>query len=126
VLSVINLGVEGVYVCVCVCVCIRPDVSFVCRVLDEVLQKLVHLVQEEECVSVLQAYTHLALSNTHAGYKSFLMVWCITALVIHPSFLHSLSFRACSPLSADIALLDQLLSAVFTDHRHCNLTHTYF
>lgn len=40
------------------CMYKSPAVSCVCRVLDEVLQKLVHLVQEEECVSVSQAHTH--------------------------------------------------------------------
>lgn len=43
---------------ICVCVCNSPAISCACRVLDEVLQKLVHLVQEEECVSVSQSHTH--------------------------------------------------------------------
>ncbi len=56
------LELEFIGVCVCVFVCINPAISCACRVLDEVLQKLVHLVQEEECVSVSQAHTH---THTH-------------------------------------------------------------
>ncbi len=72
-------------------VCLNPAISCACRVLDEVLQKLVHLVQEEECVSVSKAHTHthtplfpvrnLHTFKTHTHtlteYKSFLTVCCV-------------------------------------------------
>lgn len=55
------------------CMYKSPAVSCVCRVLDEVLQKLVHLVQEEECVSVSQAHTHshITLCFLYAHYALF-------------------------------------------------------
>lgn len=83
------------------CMYKSPAVSFVCRVLDEVLQKLVHLVQEEECVSVSQAHIHMNITlcflyapfcfQTHAEYKSFLTVGCVYYSTSDSSILPSLS-----------------------------------
>lgn len=99
--GVINLGVDGVYVCVCIIpwcfLCLQgfgrgSAETSASRAGGRVCEYFTSMLYTHGHNSV--SCTHLTLfmlSNTHAEYKSFLMVCCITALVIHPSFLHSLS-----------------------------------